>query len=291
MDDTGLSRRDRLRRGWRLARGSWSLLRRDRRLLVLPMVPVLAGLGAVALTGLIVGPPWQTGGPNRLAYFLAALVCAYPFALLSAFTGVVFMTMAGELIAGRTPSFRAGFAAAWERRAAIAWWALLAAGVGALLQSLEQVRGGALAARIASWALGVVWSLVTFLAIPVLTLERQGVKGTVRRSAALFKERWGEQVGGRTLLGGVFVLLSLPAALLYGIGGGVLSASPGSGAGVGIVIAAVALTVLVGTIYSGLEWMLSLVLYRLAVGQAPPGAFATEDLEQPFRAKRRRRSR
>ena len=70
--------------------------------------------------------------------------------------------------------------------------------------------GGQIAARL----VGMAWSLVTFLAVPVIAIEGTGPIETLKRSASIFSERWGQQITGNIAIGGAVVLLGvLPAAI------------------------------------------------------------------------------
>ena len=61
----------------------------------------------------------------------------------------------------------------------------------------------------------MAWSLVTFLAVPVIAIEGTGPFETLKRSASIFRERWGQQITGNIAIGGaVFLLGVLPAAIL-----------------------------------------------------------------------------
>ena len=49
--------------------------------------------------------------------------------------------------------------------------------------------------------------------MPVIAIEGTGPFETLKRSAALFKQRWGQQITGNLAIGGVVFLLGLlPAA-------------------------------------------------------------------------------
>jgi hypothetical protein len=66
---------------------------------------------------------------------------------------------------------------------------------------------------------GVAWGLVTFLVVPVIALEGLGPWASVKRSGALFRQRWGEQISGNFAIGGIFVLVGLiPAVIIGAIG-------------------------------------------------------------------------
>ena len=65
--------------------------------------------------------------------------------------------------------------------------------------------GGQIAARL----VGMAWALVTFLAVPVIAIEGTGPVGTLKRSASIFRERWGQQITGNIAIGGAIVLLGI----------------------------------------------------------------------------------
>jgi Family of unknown function (DUF6159) len=65
----------------------------------------------------------------------------------------------------------------------------------------------------------MAWSLVTFIAVPVIAIEGTGAFATLKRSASLFRERWGQQITGNLAIGGLVSLLGvLPSAILIAIG-------------------------------------------------------------------------
>ena len=61
----------------------------------------------------------------------------------------------------------------------------------------------------------MAWALVTFMAVPVIAIEGTGPLETLKRSASIFKQKWGQQITGNIAIGGaVFLLGILPAVLL-----------------------------------------------------------------------------
>ena len=57
----------------------------------------------------------------------------------------------------------------------------------------------------------MAWSLVTFLAVPVIAIEGTGPLETLKRSASIFRQRWGQQITGNIAIGAaVFLFGVLP---------------------------------------------------------------------------------
>lgn len=279
----------RIGRGWRFAKGSIGLVRAAPRLWLFPALGVLSGLGATALSfGLIGERPWAPG--LTWPYVLAFALSAYAGWFLNGFFGVAFVAMVCRSMEGRPASIGEGLAVARSRIGPIAWWALLAAGVGAALDTLRQLVPGDAGERVAGWVLGTGWSLVSFFAIPILALEGLGPRDTLQRSARLFRERWGEQAAGIAGLAAVFMLVALPAGIIVGVGVGLLAASFTAaviviGAGAALAVAAlVGLTAVSNTF--------GLVLYRFATTGQAPAPFSADELENAVRRRRgfRRRS-
>jgi hypothetical protein len=69
-------------------------------------------------------------------------------------------------------------------------------------------RGGIIG-TIAAAIGGAIWSLVTFLVVPVLALEGIGPIAAMKRSAALIRERWGQEITGNFIIGGLSGLITV----------------------------------------------------------------------------------
>ena len=114
--------------------------------------------------------------------------------------------------------------------------------------------------------------------VPVLLYEPVGVFPAVKRSAQLFKQRWGEQFVGNASIGLVLLLFALP---VIGIGVAVAFAAPP--VGVAIVVLAVAVFISLSSVLTGI---FNAALYRFATaGQAGAG-FDAGDLEASFKPRR-----
>jgi hypothetical protein len=82
---------------------------------------------------------------------------------------------------GREASVGDGLAVARSRFSQIAGWAAVSTVVGLVLSALENQ--GGVAGQIFGRVLAVGWSLITFLAAPVIAFEGTGPIETLKRSA------------------------------------------------------------------------------------------------------------
>ena len=174
-------------------------------------------------------------------------------------------------------------AVANSRLSAIFGWAALSTAIAVIIGALEN-QGGALG-DIAGRLVGAAWSLVTFLSVPVIAIEGTGPFATLKRSASLFKERWGQQITGNIAIGGaVFLIGFLPAVILIVVGV-VIWPSTGIAGGALIVIGALILCVAL-LVSKALSGIFGVALYRYALEGEVVGGFTQEDLESAVKQKR-----
>jgi Family of unknown function (DUF6159) len=272
----------RIRRGWALTKKSWGLLREHRELIRFP----LYGAAATIVCGLIVVGPGlyliddgraAVGGPLAvIGFYLLALIGFYFSVGLAAAADMIFQ--------GREATVGDGLAVARSRFSQIAGWAAISTIVGLLLSALENQ--GALG-QIAGRLLAVGWSLITFLAAPVIALEGTGPIETLKRSSSLFRSRWGQQVTGNLAIGGaVFLFGILPSAGLIAIGVMIWTSTSFAGAlllVLGVIGMAVALL-----INKALSGIFGVALYRYALEGKAMGGFTPEELDSAVKTKRGR---
>jgi hypothetical protein len=268
----------RMRRGWELTKTSWRVLRSDRSLAVFP---VLGGLSALLLGAAFGLPAWALFDDDQtVAGVILAVVGIYALTFAGIFFNVALAAAAAQVLDGEDATVASGVAVARRRLGAIAGWAALVASVNIVIRGLQE-RAGPLADLLLG-GLAVAWNLVTFLAVPVLTLEGTGPIETLKRSAHIFRERWGEQITGQVSIGGIVVLASiLPVAILGVIGFAI------GGAGGGVLIGlAVAVLIVAAIISTALSQIFAVALYRFAVGKGATGAFTESELASAVRPRR-----
>lgn len=272
-----------IRRGWGLTKKSWALLNEHRSLIRFPLY------GAVATTLLaivLLGPGLYLFDRGSLAGAIPLIVIGvYALSVVGFYFSVGLAACADMIFRGQEPTVSDGLAVSRERFAQICGWAALSTAISAVMGGLENQ--GGIGGQIAARLIGIAWSLVTFLAVPVIAIEGTGPVETLKRSASLFRERWGQQITGNVAIGGAVLLLGvLPAVLLIAIGIGVWSSASFLGALL-VVIGALGLAVslLVSRALSGI---FGVALYRYALDGEAVGGFTPDELESAVRAKRGR---
>lgn len=266
----------RTQRARRLGRISLEVLREDRRLWVFPAVSAVVSLGLGGISfGLAAG--LLGGGQHaRRVLVLGGIIASYPVTFVALFSGVALACMLTKKLNGEPVSARDGWRAARDRAGLIAAWTLVVCTVGAVLRLLEEYLP--LGGKVAAWVLDISWSLATLFAVPVLAYEGLGPRATLRRSAELFRARWGEQIAGVVAIGLFTWLLAIPICVL------IAAAATANGAGAVILIAVGGSALLgVQALSIALNQVYRIFLYRDTVG-APGGGgpFPKADLDQPF---------
>lgn len=280
-----MARQSRFRTGLALAKISWHTLREHKALMAFPIAGMIAafidaivftlpGILLLALTSLT----W-------LAIVLFA-ISAYLAAFIATYVGVGLCVAADKVLRGEATSFSDGIHAARERMPQIAKWALLSTTVALVIRVIEarfEGIGGTIVAALA----GLAWSLVSFLAIPVIAFEGVGPIKALSRSASLFKQRWGQQVTGQAITGGVVGIFVILPGVLIGVIGAIMMGNSMVAAGSVLLFIGIIITI-VGSVISGtLSQILSVALYHYAVDGQGVGPYSTEVLEGVVRPRGR----
>lgn len=260
-------------RTWSLMSECWQVLKQEKSLLVFPLISglcCLLVLASFAVPIFLTGawhPPGHDAIPVRQAAYYGTLFAFYAANyFIVVFFNAAMVACAALRLGGGTPTVGDGLRAAASRLPVIAGWALVSATVGLILRIIED-RSDKIGQIVAS-LLGMAWTLVSFLVVPILVLENKGPIEALKDSASLLKKTWGEQLTSNFSFGLIFFVLSIPAFALIFLGFFL------GGAVVGLVcvgLAAIYLLVL-GLIQSALQAIFQTALYLYARdGQVPEG--------------------
>jgi hypothetical protein len=275
----------RIKRGWALTKKSWALLNGHRELIRFPLY------GAVATTLLAIvtlGPGLYLWEEDQVAGAIPIIVIGvYVLSFVGFYFSVGLAACADMIFRGQQATVADGLAVSRARFSQICGWAAVNSAISAAMGVLENQ--GGLGGQIAARLVGMAWSLVTFLAVPVIAIEGTGPVATIKRSASMFRDRWGQQITGNIAIGGaVFLLGILPAVLLIVLGIAVWSSASFLGAllvVVGALVLAIALL-----ISKALSGIFGVALYRYALDGEVVGGFTQEELESAVKVKGGRRA-
>jgi hypothetical protein len=213
------------------------------------------------------------------------VIGVYALSVVGFYFSVGLAACADMIFRGQEATVADGLAVARERFAQICGWAAVSTAISAVMGALENQ--GGIGGQIAARLVGMAWSLVTFLAVPVIAIEGTGPVETIKRSASMFRARWGQQITGNIAIGGaVFLLGVLPAVALILLGVAVWSSASFLGALL-VVIGAIALAIAL-LVSKALSGIFGVALYRYALDGQAYGPFTQEDLESAVRTKGRR---
>lgn len=221
---------------------------------------------------------------NGLAYgVIAAIYLVSMF--LASFFNTAFYHQIMKALAGEPVSIRAGIAFAATRLPSILMWSLLAGVVGLVIKTLEERLGW-----LGRWVMklvGVVWSVASVFAIPVIVREGSTNPITLlRNSASTLRKTWGEALIGYVgLTVGTWIVVI--SSLLFLGGATALTIVFESSA---IILSAVSVWILAMVTYgffagiAGHIYRCSLYIY--ATEGVVPGPYSAEMMDAAWKVKK-----
>ncbi len=194
---------------------SWEVLKKDKELL---LFPVFSGIACMLVLAAFLLPLILGGLAEQFFGFLGALgSMAVAFGYYVVNYAVIFffntavIGCAIKRLRGGDPTVSDGFDIAFKRLPQILGWSVVAATVGMILHALEQQK---ILGRIVAAILGAAFSLISFIAVPILVVEGKGPIDAIKEATQMLKQSWGTQMAANFSFGIVFFLISLP---LFGL--------------------------------------------------------------------------
>ena len=262
---------------------SWDMLKKDREILVFPLISgicclvVLASFAVPIILAVMHSHDAATSvEPIGYGILFMYYFCSY---FIITFFNTAIVACAAHRMKGNDPTVSYGMQAAFSRFNLIFGWALLQATVGLVLRMIED--RSALVGRIVAGILGVAWTVTSFLVVPVLVVEKLGPIDAIKASTALLRKTWGEQLIGNCSFGLVFLVLAIPAPFFAVIG---FMSNSGIGAIAGILTAALYIVGL-ALIQSALQAIFQTALYFYARDNKAPEGFDNAALANAVRMK------
>jgi len=283
---------ERFSRSWSLIKASAGVLAKDKELLVFPLLSAICTLIVAAA---FVLPMFGLGALDGLSddaqggVSLAVYVFGFFFYLVQYFVIFFFNSalVGAALIRleGGDPTVRDGLRIAGSKIVPILGYAAIAATVGMILRAVQERAGWI--GNIVAGALGVAWTVASFLVVPVLVSRNIGPLDAVKESALLLKKTWGENLIGQGGVGLVFGFLFV-GLVLVGAAAIVGAAMTGSGVLIGLVVAIFIVALLVlALVQAALSGIYSAALYRHASGVEAVEGFDAGLLQHAFAHKKK----
>jgi len=269
---------------------SWSILKKDREMLLFPLLSTIVTLIAAALLfgvyffmiaggsietlrTLMESAKERTSGGAELLFGFAYYLVTY-FILIYFQAGVV--AIAHARIQGRDLTFRDGMHAASAHAGKLFFWSLVNATVGMVLHLIAE--RSKIVGRLVVSLLGAAWSILTFFILLVLILEERGIKDSLARSGEVIKKTWGE-----TILVNIGVGLFMFVLTLLGIAVFMAALFTGSGAVVFVALILLLVYIIVLSLVSStLSVIFKVVLYEYATNGTLPEAFPEQVIRYAF---------
>ena len=267
-----------------LMKASWQILKKDKELLFFPVISGICCLSVMVIfiiQALDHGwlksfAPDASSQQKNTAYWFMFLFyyCNY---LVIVFFNSAIIACAVIRMEGGDPTLADGLQAAVNRFPHIAGWALIAATVGFLLGMVES--GSRRGRSIVAAMLGISWSVISYLAIPLIVVEKTNPLFALDYSQEMMRRTWGEQVIGNFSFGLVFTLFTLPVlpALLL------LNKTWGGSSLLPTFIAVMIYLIILGIFQSALQTIFNAVMYVFARDGKVPEEFSTEQLRGAMR--------
>jgi len=269
----------RMRQGWELTKKSWSVVREHPKLLRLT---ITGGVMAL-LVAIVVGGPglWLASSDvdsTRVVGWVLLGVASYLASFFVIYYNVALAAAADEALAGREPDLTAAKRRARGQLPAIAGWALVSMIVALLVNALRD-RGGA-AGRILGTIGAAAWTFVTFFVVPVLALEGIGPIQAVKRSGQLVRQKWGQQVTGNVVIGGLATVASILGAIVFVVGIVLVASGATVGiAGGALLVVLGAVIGIAGSVVAGaMRGVFGVALYHFGVDDEARGPFERSEL-------------
>ncbi len=246
---------------WSFMRASWLVLKMDKKMLIFPVISGICCLLVIVSFAMNVELS-ENDALTTSDYVTLFLIYFCNYFVIIFFNSAI-IACATIRMAGGDPKVSDGFRAAVTRLPLIAGWALVSASVGLALRIIENrlEKAGEFVASL----LGMAWTVLSFLVIPILVIEKKGPITAFKESTSLLKKTWGEQVVGNFSFGLVFFLLSLPALLLIAAAvAGVFTFPLDPLIGIAIIILAVIYLIVLALIQSTHQAIFQAAIYLYA---------------------------
>lgn len=286
---------DVFKRSWYITKLSFSVILKDKELILFPM---LAGIFSTIFMVLMALPSlipllFEKAGIESVSTILGAIsifIIYLGLAFIATFFNVCVVYTTKIRFEGGNATFMESLQFAISKIHLIFAWSMVAATVGLILRLLdhlaEKMGGiGEIILRIINSFLGLIWSIVTIFVVPSMVYNDCGPIDAIKSSIEVIKRTWGESLIRHYGLGFVQGVIGFFGSLIF-IALIVLLFVIAGPIGAGIAIALLVLFhVGVILIFTVANSIFNTALYVYANTGNVPGGFSQEVLQNAFKRK------
>ncbi|MFM9945870.1 MAG: DUF6159 family protein [Bacteroidia bacterium] len=213
---------DRLSNGWELTMSSFTVIKKNKQLLVFPIITGLALVLVIGsfFTAIIGLNNWDfkilDGEISETNFYMILFGYYVVNYFIIVFFNMALVHCARLYFQGEEPSVAEGIKFSMTRIGAIFSWAIFAATIGTILKAIQENVG--FVGKIITGIIGIAWGISTFFVMPIIAYENVGPMEAVKRSALLMKNKWGESLGATFSFGVVqfvaILILAIPVVII-----------------------------------------------------------------------------
>lgn len=278
----------RIKAGWQLSKKAWGVVKANPGLTKLPITGGIFAFIAFLIFGAPGSALLSAEDASSAQLFGGGVLLAiglYLAGFATFYYGVALAAAADMVFKGQEADTAAGKAVARSRMGAIAQWTVVVT-IVSLIFSILRDKGG-LAGNIVAGIGAAIWSLITFMAIPVIAFEGLGPMATIKRSSSMFKNKWGEQITGNIVIGGITGLIMVLGIFVAAIGVMVLVSGSTAAAvgGGGLLLLGVAFFIAGAVVGQAMRGVFGVAMYHYIVDEQLVGPFSQQELESAVKSK------
>ncbi len=207
---------DRLSNGWKISMNSFTILKKNRQLIIFP---ILSGISlvlmmAVFIAGIMAAAGWDVdyiNTENEVVNYSVMFAFYFVNYFIVVFFNMALIHCSKLYFDGEEVSVSIGIKFSASRIGAILSWSFFAATIGTILKIIQENTGSL--GKIITGLLGMVWAITTFFVVPVIAYENLGPIAAFKRSAEMMKSKWGESLGATFSLGLIQIIAFFVAAI------------------------------------------------------------------------------
>jgi hypothetical protein len=267
---------------------SWRILKQDKEMLIFPLLSgicciiVIASFAIPMFTSDSWQPPAtdeqgiQPTSAEQITYYLKLFLFYFCNYLVIIFFNSAVVGCAAMRMNGQDPTIADGFKICFARMTLIVGWAIVAATVGLILRIIEDKNQKI--GRFIAGILGMAWTAVSFLVLPILVIEKKDPLTALKESTAMLKQTWGQQLVCGFSFGLIFFLLFIPGMLLIALGVFAGITMQNTPIMIACIVAGAIYVIALSLIQSTLQAIFQTALYYYAKNNKAPKGFDTASL-------------